>query len=101
MTPTSLTSAHATYTNNYDLGLGRDMYFTVCTAASPAVINGLAKVGDMASVVINYASLEAAASKINPIIAVAMEYSAATDAATDAALEPIAASQSLRISLST
>ena len=82
VTPTSLTSAHATYTNNYDLGLGRDMYFTVCTAASPAVINGLAKVGDMASVVINYAGLEAAASKLNPIIAVAMEYSVATDAAT-------------------
>ena len=82
VTPTTLSSAHATYTNNYDLGLGRDMYFTVCTAASPAVINGLAKIGDMASVVINYASLEAAASKLNPIIAVAMEYSAATDAAT-------------------
>ena len=85
VTPTSLTSAHATYTNNYDLGLGRDMYFTICTAASPAVVNGLAKIGDMASVVINYVGLEAAASKLNPIIAVAMEYSAATDAATTGA----------------
>ncbi len=82
VTPQSLSSAHATYTNNYDLGFGRDMYFATCTATSPAVVNGLAKVGDMASVVINYASLEGAASKLNPIIAVAMEYSAATDATT-------------------
>lgn len=76
---TSSTSAHAVYTNNYDLGFGRDMYFTVCTATSPAVVSGAAKVGDMAAVVLNYASLEAAASKLNPINAVAMEYSAATD----------------------
>jgi cytochrome c5 len=82
VTPTSLTSAHATYTNNYDLGFGRDMYFTTCTATSPAVVKGLAKVGDMASVVLNYTSLEAAASKLNAFIAVAMEYSAATDATT-------------------
>jgi mono/diheme cytochrome c family protein len=85
VTPQSSSSAHATYTNNYDLGFGRDMYFVTCTATSPAVVNGLAKVGDMASVVINYASLEGAASKLNPIIAVAMEYSAATDAATTGA----------------
>lgn len=77
--PTSLTAAHATYTNNYDLGFGRDMYFALCTASSPAVIKGYAKVGDMAAIVINYASLEAAASKLNPIQAVAMEYSAAAD----------------------
>jgi mono/diheme cytochrome c family protein len=76
---TSSTSAHAIYTNNYDLGFGRDMYFTICTATSPAVVSGAAKVGDMAAVVLNYASLEAAASKLNPINAVAMEYSAATD----------------------
>ena len=76
---TSSTSAHAVYTNNYDLGFGRDMYFTMCTATSPAVLSGAAKVGDMAAVVLNYASLEAAASKLNPINAVAMEYSAATD----------------------
>jgi hypothetical protein len=79
VTPTSSTSAHATYTNNYDLGFGRDMYFAICTATSPAVLSGPAKVGDMAAVVLNYASLEAAASKLNPINAVAMEYSAATD----------------------
>jgi hypothetical protein len=66
--------AHATYTNNYDLGFGRDMYFTTCKAGS-------SHAGDMASVVINYASLEGAASKLNPIIAVAMEYSAASGAA--------------------
>ena len=79
VSPTSLTSAHAVYTNNYDLGFGRDMYFTVCTPSSPAVVSGAAKVGDMAAVVLNYVSLEAAASKLNPINAVAMEYSAATD----------------------
>jgi hypothetical protein len=72
-------TAHSVYTNNYDLGFGRDMYFATCTAASTAVTQGLAKVGDMAAVVINYANLEAAASKLNPINAVAMEYSAATD----------------------
>ena len=72
-------TAHSVYTNNYDLGFGRDMYFATCTSASTAVTQGLAKVGDMAAVVINYANLEAAASKLNPINAVAMEYSAATD----------------------
>lgn len=66
--------AHAIYTNNFDLGFGRDMYFRTarpanCTSASFGP-------GDAASVVINYPSLEAAAKKINPIIAVAMEYKA-------------------------
>jgi mono/diheme cytochrome c family protein len=65
--------AHAVYTNNYDLGFGRDMYFAACKAGGPG------KPGDMAWIVFNYASVEAAASKLNPIIAVAMEYSAATD----------------------
>jgi len=65
--------AHAVYTNNYDLGFGRDMYFAACTAGGPG------KPGDMAWIVFNYATVEATASKLNPIIAVAMEYSAATD----------------------
>ena len=43
------------------------------------MVSSTAKIGDMAAVVLNYASLEAAASKLNPINAVAMEYSAATD----------------------
>jgi hypothetical protein len=68
--------AHADYTNNYDLGFGRDMYFITCTASSPAVLKGLATVGDMASVVINYGSLEQTALKQAPILAVAMEYAA-------------------------
>jgi mono/diheme cytochrome c family protein len=68
--------AHATYTNNFDLGFGRDMYFVTCTASSPAVLNHLASAGDMASVVINYGSLEQTALKQAPILAVAMEYSA-------------------------
>ncbi len=72
-------TAHSVYTNNYDLGFGRDMYFATCTATSTSVTKGLAKVGDMAAVVLNYVSLEAAASKLNPINAVAMEYRAATD----------------------
>jgi mono/diheme cytochrome c family protein len=66
--------AHAVYTNNFDLGFGRDMYFIKCTAGSAAVTKGLAHVGDMASVVINYASLEQAALKQAPFLAVAMEY---------------------------
>jgi len=70
--------AHAVYTNNFDLGFGRDMYFTTC---KPGATAPGARVGDMASVVINYVSLEAAASKLDPIIAVAMEYSTAAGAA--------------------
>jgi mono/diheme cytochrome c family protein len=62
---------HAVYTNNFDLGFGRDMYAVSCKSGTP-------KAGDMATVVINYPSLEAAASKLNAVIAVAMEYGAAT-----------------------
>jgi mono/diheme cytochrome c family protein len=72
-------TAHSVYTNNYDLGFGRDMYFTICTPTSAAVTQGSAKAGDMAAVVLNYVSLEAAAGKLNPINAVAMEYSISTD----------------------
>ena len=62
--------AHAVYTNNFDLGFGRDMYFMKCAATNTS-----------ASVVINYASLEQAALKQSPIIAVAMEYGAAAGGA--------------------
>ena len=58
---------HATYTNNYDLGFGRDMYFATCAN------------GNMASVVINYPSLDAAANRIGAFLAVAMEYAPASD----------------------
>ncbi len=57
--------AHATYTNNYDLGFGRDMYFANCAN------------GNMAAVVINYPSLEAVANKLGDFLAVAMEYTPA------------------------
>ncbi|HKR36468.1 MAG TPA: hypothetical protein VJT10_16610 [Steroidobacteraceae bacterium] len=59
--------AHATYVNNFDLGFGRDMYVrkTRCQGNDC----------DLASVVINYGSLEAAAKKLGPQLAVAMEYS--------------------------
>lgn len=60
--------AHAVYTNNFDLGFGRDMYFMKCAATNTS-----------ASVVINYTSLEQAALRQSPIIAVAMEYGAAAD----------------------
>jgi hypothetical protein len=53
---------HAAYTNNFDLGFGRDMYFSTCPN------------GTMASVVINYPTLEAAANKLGAFLAVAMEY---------------------------
>jgi hypothetical protein len=68
--------AHAVYTNNFDLGFGRDMYFIKCTADHTDASGNVAHAGDMASVVINYPSLEQTALKQNPIIAVAMEYSA-------------------------
>lgn len=57
--------AHAVYTNNFDLGFGRDMYFSKCPN------------GAMASVVINYPNLEAAANKLGAFLAVAMEYTPA------------------------
>jgi hypothetical protein len=63
--------AHAVYTNNFDLGFGRDMYLKVICP------NATVNVGscDVASVVINYPSLENAAKKLNAINAVAMEFS--------------------------
>lgn len=70
--------AHAQYTNNFDLGFGRDMYFIKCTADhKDASGNTTAHSGDMAAVVLNYASLEALALKQQPILAVAMEYQGA------------------------
>ncbi|HTT00506.1 MAG TPA: hypothetical protein VMG11_00345 [Steroidobacteraceae bacterium] len=88
--------AHAVYTNNYDLGFGRDMYLKVGScdsgfSAAPlsqfgsaslpaATAQALAKsVGhcDVASVVVNYVGVQAAAEHLNSIVAVAMEYNAA------------------------
>jgi hypothetical protein len=65
---------HAVYVNNYDLGFGRDMYARVsrpagCTSTS-------FEPGDAAAVVINHATLEGAAKKVDAFIAVAMEYEA-------------------------
>jgi mono/diheme cytochrome c family protein len=72
--------ARAVYTNNYDLGFGRDMYlkFGTCDAGA-ASLPLQERIGkcDVAAVVVNYASVQAAANKLNPIVAVAMEYSAA------------------------
>jgi mono/diheme cytochrome c family protein len=73
--------AHAVYVNNYDLGFGRDMYMKqgACdtnTASLP--LSQRAGHCDMAFVVVNYTSLENAARRISPILAVAMEYSAAS-----------------------
>ena len=73
-------AAHAVYTNNFDLGFGRDMYFIKCAAPHKDSTGRItANTGDMASVVINYISLEQAALRQNPIIAVAMEYGPAAD----------------------
>jgi len=63
---TGFSVVHATYTNNFDLGFGRDMYFSKCLNGPTA--------GAMASVVINYPNLEAAANKLGAFLAVAMEY---------------------------
>jgi hypothetical protein len=72
--------AHAVYTNNFDLGFGRDMYFIRCTADhTDSAGHVTAHAGDMASVVVNYPSLEQTALKQATIIAVAMEWSASAD----------------------
>jgi hypothetical protein len=87
--------AQAIYTNNFDLGLGRDMYMKIgaCDAgfsASPVSQFGAQSLPattaqtlaqlighcDVAAVVVNYVGVQAAAENINPIVAVAMEYSA-------------------------
>jgi hypothetical protein len=74
--------SHGVYLNNYDLGFGRDMYMkTGACDANTAQLPLAERVGhcDVASVVINYPTLESAARKLNAIVAVAMEYSAATN----------------------
>jgi hypothetical protein len=78
--------AHAVYTNNFDLGFGRDMYMKIggatgkCDDGTPALPITQAHINsgkcDVAAVVVNYSGVEAAAKKLNPVIAVAMEYSA-------------------------
>lgn len=65
--------AHAVYTNNFDLGFGRDMYLKVGDCDTPTLDFGTC---DVSSVVVNYSTLEAAAKKLAPIVAVAMEYRA-------------------------
>jgi len=64
--------AHATYLNNIDLGFGREMYSRlICEpGVTPSAENC-----DVAAVVLNYPSLEAAAKKQGALVAVAMEYS--------------------------
>ena len=69
--------AHAIYVNNFDLGFGRDMYARKRCGSVPNPQPGDC---DVASVVINYGSLEAAAKKLGPQLAVAMEYSRTGDA---------------------
>ena len=69
--------AHAIYTNNFDLGFGRDMYMRTATCGAGTVNKPREFInGDVASVVINYPSVEAAAKKTGAVIAVAMEYRA-------------------------
>lgn len=72
---------HAVYTNNFDLGFGRDMYARIvkCDGTVPALGQPIAETSigtcDIAAVVVNYTSLEGASKKVNPVLAVAMEYS--------------------------
>lgn len=78
--------AHAVYTNNFDLGLGRDMYLKAnCASGTPSLAQMTPQqlyqaIGqcDVASVVVNYVGVQAAAQHLNSIVAVAMEYSAVT-----------------------
>lgn len=70
--------AHAIYLNNFDLGFGRDMYMKIgqCDAGANALpLQDRIGKCDVASVVINYSTVESAAKRLNPILAVAMEYS--------------------------
>ena len=73
--------AHAVYTNNFDLGFGRDMYVIRCAADHTDSATGTvtAHQGDLAAIVFNYPSLELAVLRQNPINGVAMEWSAAED----------------------
>ena len=71
--------AHAIYTNNFDLGFGRNMYmkFGACdTGFAQLPLDQRVGHCDVAAIVLNYVDLEAAAKLLNPIMAVAMEYSA-------------------------
>lgn len=93
--------AHAIYTNNYDLGFGRDMYmkFGACdsgftatpvsqfaaqtlSTATAQTLQQLIGHCDVAAVVVNYAGVQAAALNSNAIVAVAMEYTAAPGGGT-------------------
>jgi hypothetical protein len=90
--------AHVIYANNYDLGLGRSMYMKIGPCDSPidvtqlknespsasvlASLTGLIGKCDVASVVVNYVGIQAAAQNINAIVAVAMEYSASPAASS-------------------
>ena len=68
------------YLNNFDLGFGRDMYLRLgaCDNGTPANLAEATRGAcDVYGVVINYGSLEAAARNLQPIIAVAMEYTRA------------------------
>lgn len=71
--------AHAVYTNDYDLGFGRDMYmkFGTCDPGVDAntTLQDLRGKCDVAAIVWNYPNVEAAAKKLNAFAAVAMEYS--------------------------
>ncbi len=75
----SATGAHAAYLNNFDLGFGRDMYARLGACDGGATPATLAEATpgacDVYSVVINYGSLEGAARTLQPIVAVAMEFS--------------------------
>lgn len=68
----SKADAHAVYTNNFDLGLGRDMYAKI----GACDVTGQLSAGtcDVSIVVLNYQGIEGAVKKAQPINAVAMEY---------------------------
>ena len=63
--------SHAVYLNNFDLGFGRDMYMRRDSN------------GNLFSFVVNYATLEGAIRRIDPIVTVVMEYSPLGDDLTD------------------
>jgi len=67
----------AAYTNNFDLGFGRDMHFkTSCSAAQRSALGATINTdgGERAAVVVNYPSLESLAKHVGGFLAVGMEY---------------------------
>jgi hypothetical protein len=78
---------HAAYTNNFDLGFGRDMYVVKGCSSDRRTKTGATidtSQGEMATIVFNYTSLTALAKANGAFLAVAMEFRRPKDPTTGA-----------------